>query len=64
MPDLPALGDHVTDLLGPHYMGVLDRADSDAVDRHLRDCAQCRVTAREVCDVVAALALRSEEARV
>ncbi|MEU8210343.1 zf-HC2 domain-containing protein [Micromonospora sp. NPDC049044] len=61
MPDLPALGDHVTDLLGPHYMGVLDPVDSDAVDRHLRDCAQCRVTAREVCEVVAALALLSED---
>ncbi|MBQ0982530.1 MULTISPECIES: zf-HC2 domain-containing protein [Micromonospora] len=64
MPDLPALGDHVTDLLGPHYMGVLDRADSDAVDRHLRDCAQCRVTAREVCEVVAALALLSDDVAV
>ncbi|MFJ6167497.1 zf-HC2 domain-containing protein [Micromonospora orduensis] len=64
MPDLPALGDHVTDLLGPHYMGALDPADSDAVDRHLRDCAQCRVTAREVCDVVAALALLSDDVAV
>ncbi|MET8233655.1 zf-HC2 domain-containing protein [Micromonospora sp. NPDC005298] len=64
MPDLPALGDHVTDLLGPHYMGVLDPADSDAVDRHLRDCTQCRAAAREVCEVVAALALLSDDMAV
>ncbi|MET8118524.1 zf-HC2 domain-containing protein [Micromonospora sp. NPDC005189] len=64
MPDLPALGDHVTDLLGPHYMGVLDPADSDAVDRHLRDCAHCRAAAHEVCEVVAALALLSDDVAV
>ena len=64
MPDLPAPGDHVTDLLGPHYMGALEPADSDVVDRHLRDCAQCRAAAREVCDVVAALALLDDEVAV
>ncbi|WP_422747614.1 zf-HC2 domain-containing protein [Micromonospora sp. WMMD1219] len=64
MTDVPAVDGHVTDLLGPHYMGALDPAESDAVDRHLRDCAQCRSAAREVCEVVAALALLSDDVAV
>ncbi|WP_433385963.1 zf-HC2 domain-containing protein [Micromonospora sp. KLBMP9576] len=64
MPDPLAPGEHVTDLLGPHYMGALDPADSDVVDRHLRDCAQCRAAAGEVCEVVAALALLTDDVAV
>jgi hypothetical protein len=47
----------VADLLGPYYMDALHPAESDVVDRHLRECADCRSAAGEVCDVIAALAL-------
>ncbi|MFG1605385.1 zf-HC2 domain-containing protein [Actinoplanes sp. NPDC049265] len=61
MPDAAAQDDHVTDLLGPHYMDALTPAESDAVDRHLRDCAECRSAAESVVEVVAALGLLLED---
>jgi len=51
----------VTGLLAPYYLCALEPAENDAVDRHLRDCAECRMSAREVCDVVAALALIDDD---
>jgi hypothetical protein len=61
VPDPAGPGDHVTDLLGPHYLDALTPAESDAVDRHLRGCAECRSAAEQVCEVVAALGLLLED---
>ncbi|MEU4425390.1 zf-HC2 domain-containing protein [Actinoplanes sp. NPDC024001] len=33
---------HDSELLGAYLLGVLDRAEQDAVEEHLADCADCR----------------------
>ncbi|MEV4637754.1 zf-HC2 domain-containing protein [Actinoplanes sp. NPDC049548] len=54
---------HVTDLLGLYYMDALDRSQGDAVERHLQSCPQCRATAGETVETIAALELLSEDDR-
>ncbi|MGC4806709.1 zf-HC2 domain-containing protein [Micromonospora sp. DT233] len=52
---------HVRQLLGPYLLGVLDARERDAVEHHLAVCPACLAECDELGEVVAMLALISEE---
>ncbi|WBB49685.1 zf-HC2 domain-containing protein [Verrucosispora sp. WMMA2044] len=57
--------DHVEErLLGLHYLGELDAAQSDVIHRHLTGCAACRALAEALVETLAALALLGDGADV
>ncbi|MGC4852151.1 hypothetical protein ACLQ24_01850 [Micromonospora sp. DT4] len=54
---------HVTELLTPYYLDVLDRVEGSLVTAHLGDCADCRDAAEAVIETIAVLALLPEKDR-
>src|SRR5688500_14242381 len=36
------MSDHEQSMLGPYVMGALDPSEAREVERHLRECADCR----------------------
>ncbi|MFF5175367.1 zf-HC2 domain-containing protein [Micromonospora sp. NPDC000089] len=55
---------HVEDAtLGLHFLGELSPAESDAVHRHLQECAPCRERGDAVVDTVALLEMAAMAAR-
>jgi anti-sigma factor RsiW len=52
---------HLRDSLGLYLLGSLDQRERDDVERHLAGCPDCRVESDQLGEVVAALALLSEE---
>jgi hypothetical protein len=52
---------HVRSSLGLYLLGASGRREREAIDRHLASCRACRAESDELGEVVAALALLSEE---
>ncbi|MEU0547330.1 hypothetical protein [Micromonospora sp. NPDC005979] len=56
-----ATGDrHITELLTPYYLDMLDRVEGPLVTAHLDDCPDCRGAADAVIETIAVLALLPE----
>ncbi|MEU5785991.1 hypothetical protein [Micromonospora lupini] len=54
---------HVTELLTPYYLDVLDRVEGPLVAAHLGACTDCQGAAETVIETIAVLALLPEKAR-